>query len=494
MRTKKFIFLAIFFFIAAGLLFFFSPLRVLILGFQKGEVSKGEIIEKVVSEPAYCIDSDNAIDYYTKGFVDTNPALYGDEIYDYCDSQNLIEYYCVGNEKFSESYTCPNGCKDGKCKSKASESEGMQDIACSDSDEGVNIWLKGTATGLDEAGNSFIYEDYCVVENGTTGLIEFFCENNQVIKNFFGINEGCYNCVGGECKEEKSEEEKYIREEKKIITCYDSDNGKNYYSKGNTSIYGDDLLLGMHFDYCKNNEIVIEFFCEGNNAISEEFICPSGNECRDGSCVRITQTPQPQQPPTKTPSTCSDSDNGLNYYVSGIVIDSGNPQGLRDYCIGNSLIEYYCQDSGAEGYKISFQEVNCPNGCYNGACSECIEGQEVCVNSEFINSCKNGKWILESCASKCQNCICNTSLNKCVKSEPVLTTSCPGDTICKSYWPTNEGKQIEVNGGFQASCDLFEVCNPALDKYVEEARNACLGSSNQKKCMGFYIINALGIK
>lgn len=410
MKNKKFVFLTTFFFIlAVGLLSLFSPLRVLILGFQKSEISQGEeVTEQVISEPNYCMDSDNGVDYYTAGFVDINPVIIGDEAYDYCDNGNLIEYYCSGNERISDFYQCNQGCDKGACK-------------------------------------------------------------------------------------EEGEKQPILPEFEKNKTCTDSDNGKNYNLKGSVVEYEDSLLLRTETDYCKDNQTLVEVYCSEGSLTSEEYNCLNGNECKDGICAIIIPSAIPQpQPPTPIPSTCSDSDGGIDYNVAGTSIDSSFPSGFRDYCVENTLFEYYCADFGAEGYKTEVQQYVCPYGCYNGICSECIEGQEVCVNSETIKSCKDGKGVFESCAGKCSGCICSSILNKCVKPEPVLTTSCPSDTICKSYWPTNEGTQIYVNGGLQSSCNLFEVCNPALDKYVEESRNACIGNSNQKRCLGLYIINALG--
>jgi len=443
MKNKNFIFLTTFFFILAVVLsFLFSPLRVLILGFQKGEASGGgEVVEGTILEPNYCMDSDNGIDYYTVGFVDINPIIIGDEAYDYCDNGNLIEYYCSGNERISDFYQCSQGCEKGKCQreKKTSSAGEMQGVECKDSDNGLNIWVQGITSGSDETGNFATKNDYCIVQDENQDLAEFFCEDNKVTQKIFGKEEGCFDCVDGACRE-KGYEEQPIPPESKIKTCTDSDNGKNYDLKGNILEYEDGLLLNMRTDYCKDNRALFEFYCDGNNLASEDYICQNGSECKDGACMILAPTPQ-LPTPIPQPSTCSDSDGGINYNVAGTAVDSNSPSGLRDYCVGNTLFEYYCADFGIEGFKAFAQQYPCLAGCNNGACS---------------------------------------------------LTSCPQDTICKSYWPTNEGTQIYVNGGLQASCNLFEVCSPALDKYIEEARNSCAGSSNQKKCVGLYIINALG--
>jgi hypothetical protein len=68
---------------------------------------------------------------------------------------------------------------------------------------------------------------------------------------------------------------------------------------------------------------------------------------------------------------CSDTDNGINYYVQGTV--SYGPNAFTDTCADNlnrpvdgagpKVIEYYCRGGGL------FTSVQrCVNGCINGAC------------------------------------------------------------------------------------------------------------------------------
>jgi hypothetical protein len=63
---------------------------------------------------------------------------------------------------------------------------------------------------------------------------------------------------------------------------------------------------------------------------------------------------------------CADSD-GLNYFSQGTVgnVLGGVQRSFSDYCASAiTLAEYYCSGFSAE---VSF--VDCPNGCFNGACS-----------------------------------------------------------------------------------------------------------------------------
>lgn len=69
---------------------------------------------------------------------------------------------------------------------------------------------------------------------------------------------------------------------------------------------------------------------------------------------------------------CKDSDGGLNYYTRGQT--NIGRYNVSDRCIGsNTLIEFFCQDSGKTN-KITYK---CPNGCKDGACIN-VEKNELC--------------------------------------------------------------------------------------------------------------------
>jgi len=66
-----------------------------------------------------CDDSDNGIDYYHFGIVETPENTHSDSCRplwpDGEDEFELIEYYCIGNFLMSVYYECPNGCRNGRC-------------------------------------------------------------------------------------------------------------------------------------------------------------------------------------------------------------------------------------------------------------------------------------------------------------------------------------------------------------------------------------------
>lgn len=121
---------------------------------------------------------------------------------------------------------------------------------CYDSDGGINYYKKGTLS-ID---NQKIGIDQCL--NSTEGtLMEYFCYSNST-QNYVFYN--CpYGCSNGACI--KNEE----------VKCYDSDNGKDYYTKGKTLAYFfGNSVLSERVDTC---------FVSGSNITSSS--CPAGSNC-----------------------------------------------------------------------------------------------------------------------------------------------------------------------------------------------------------------------
>jgi len=197
--------------------------------------------------------------------------------------------------------------------------------------------------------------------------------------------------------------------------CTDSDGGKNYYVKGKAGSperkavyvngdktegyidYYDDSCQGMYDtpgNLIRYTGVLFESYCEegeleGEQKIEgklewESYTCPNG--CLDGACINETTT-------TTIPSaTCTDSDDGRNYYVKGTA-KGVNTEGT-DFCGIRTVPEYSepaivdsCQkmewESGQKctlyeyacGTSPEFSpshairwEYECPNGCQDGAC------------------------------------------------------------------------------------------------------------------------------
>jgi hypothetical protein len=90
-----------------------------------------------------CTDSDGGLNYYTRGNVlvtQNGIPVSGKNATDYCTGvgNELMEFICQNNDGLGVTYTCPNGCNDGACI--------QQNQTCTDSDGGINYYVKGIAT------------------------------------------------------------------------------------------------------------------------------------------------------------------------------------------------------------------------------------------------------------------------------------------------------------------------------------------------------------
>jgi len=137
--------------------------------------------------------------------------------------------------------------------------------------------------------------------------------------------------------------------------CSDTDNGKDYDTKGTVHGKGG---LGMepmdYTDRCTNSSSLKEFYCSNNWATEINYVCPHG--CSEGACK------------TESPRTCEDSDGGIDYYTKGIMTttDDISTGKYYDLCWNDSdvLHEWYCGEDKTAKKKV----YTCSNGCSNGAC------------------------------------------------------------------------------------------------------------------------------
>jgi len=155
---------------------------------------------------------------------------------------------------------------------------------CTDSDDGRNFYVKGTFSGI--WGDEFITKpDYCVdslnshdeVYSSNMYLREGYCENGE-------LRIYLHNCPNG-CKDGA------------CLPCTDSDNGKNFYVKGEFSGRWDNEFITKS-DYCidslNGNEVsssdlyLKEGFCENENLRIYTHNCPYG--CNNGKCLEFIES------------------------------------------------------------------------------------------------------------------------------------------------------------------------------------------------------------
>jgi hypothetical protein len=294
--------------------------------------------------PNSCSDSDGG---NVANVFGTASGYYNNTMYssgDYCINDGAVnEYYCSGSLKQGVQQSC-----------------------------GTDVYSSGYCTG------NKLYKDfvdyYC--SNGVCGSIttpmmqedcDFrdsyssnYCYNSSVYRNFVDSScvsgmclnvsstpqfiQGCpYGCSNGVCNSGPAD------------SCSDSDNGLVYETKGTVSGYFSGQAYN-NADYCTGNKTLTEFYCSGNNKLSNSSNCAF--VCSDGACIAAPA------------DSCSDSDNGLVYTTKGSVsgYKAGQFYSYSDFCIGNvTVMEYYCSGNSKMNLTSTCRS-NMTFVCSNGAC------------------------------------------------------------------------------------------------------------------------------
>ena len=169
---------------------------------KTGQLLRADTCMKNISIQAGCTDSDRGINYDVKGscYDSTQKKTY----VDYCDEEmggtkigGLEEVGCqyvaprggspgiAGNTVcVYNSYTCPNGCKDGACIKEPVVTSG-----CTDTDGGKNYDVKGTTTndGISKTDTCGVgYGNLC--GDGTSPIMDSVCMKSALIEYYCGGN------------------------------------------------------------------------------------------------------------------------------------------------------------------------------------------------------------------------------------------------------------------------------------------------------------------
>ena len=148
------------------------------------------------------------------------------------------------------------------------------------------------------------------------------------------------------------------------FTCKDYDAGANELrTRSNATLLTNGLPTASRLDECSNSTSVREARCVNRvfDGVADDYIeqnvepCPQGDVCLNGACT--------------TPG-CSETDNGRDPNMRGTTtgpIGIGYPVSTdTDRCINTTTVaEYFCGQSGINSYN----EIDCPYGCSNGACN-----------------------------------------------------------------------------------------------------------------------------
>jgi|APSaa5957512576_1039674.scaffolds.fasta_scaffold03395_3 hypothetical protein len=234
-------------------------------------------------------------------------------------------------------------------------------VSCDETDDGLDYYKKGSVS--DTRGLSAT--DVC---SDTNQLIEFKCEDSGKVSGSY-LFDCPHGCSDGACIENVSEE---------VTTCSETDNGKDYYNKGNTA-----NLDGIGTDKCKSpcedNEDVLcdsdsyllEYYCENGVSESEFYKCQNG--CEDGACLD-----------TDSAKEASDEDN-IDLYESEVL--TNETVDLSQTCNG-CLVNGKCYNIGyreADEYCNNMQE-KVAQAEAGSACENSFECKSnLCIDNECIS-------------------------------------------------------------------------------------------------------------
>ena len=235
---------------------------------------------------------------------------------------------------------------------------------CIDSDQGRNYFEKGTTTNMPPEFKG-IWTDECI---SSTRLQEGTCIEGLGVHTFDCAN-GCKDgaCVKGELKE----------------NCIDTDDGKNYYTKGETLGSAQRIENGIREyqimpDICvKDNQVpqpgkeegLFEYFCNKEGYVDvtsrdSTYLCPFG--CEDGKCLGTEKIVGVTNEPVEIPAI--DQVNRI-VYTCGHNCQDDN----KCYPFGYRKNKEYCSEDGFSLQLSSGSQCKANFECKSNLCfdNEC---------------------------------------------------------------------------------------------------------------------------
>ncbi|MBU0907035.1 MAG: M64 family metallopeptidase [Nanoarchaeota archaeon] len=197
-----------------------------------------ECMNDLFSSYDVCLDTDNGIDLHKKGVVEEDTIMKGQDLTDVCWNYDPESYgACEGDT---------SGCV-------------LTEYSCKDSwDENYGWAAKETY----ECGvGSACYDGACVCDSGRGCSIDFDCFTGEV------CNDGC--CVR--------------------MFCQDTDSGRDPLVYGSTFGYIQSEEPENYFDYCIENNLLKEFYCDRNKIVSENVNCEQGTCINGAGCIETCQ-------------------------------------------------------------------------------------------------------------------------------------------------------------------------------------------------------------
>jgi hypothetical protein len=375
-----------------------------------------------------CSDSDDGDDLRVKGSVVVGTAFYEDS----CENElSIREYYCSGTTMKVSVESCPPGyiCKSGACVLRPPANVTQPQHLCSETDEGDDIWVAGTLTygGSD-------YSDAC---QGTSNLIEYYCENDSMKQKTASCGTGS-RCQDNACVAPNR-------------TCSDSDLSDALLI-GTTTEYAGGMVVTTKMDYCLDDNTRNEYYCEDNRLANSSMDCPEDDYCASGACVPI----------------CDDKDGGADYETASSVKDRAGIH--SDYCEDDALLmEYICSNDAAVA-----QEYACSGACADGRCYDSSE-----LKCKEYSGGKEARLTAGSA-------IVRSEFDSCSDYQTILDYQCLSDSIEFTYESCDDD---EICSDGECSAIIGEGCHDldvdAPEGYIHVASVVALTTNDSIKSVKY---------
>ncbi len=215
-------------------------------------VAKNESVQNQTAE-LVCTGV-SAADVYTRDNVTWNGTTYADLCVDY---KSVKDYFCQDQKLVSINHECDPGygCTNGTCTHLALIC--IASVAANDTSiRGKTSVSRGMGTMFEDFDTCMdlqILRKYYCLENGSDAYTEASCGSGK-------------KCMDGRC----------VRS-----TCTETDAGIDIYHAGTTTV-----STRSNEDDCTDTNTIREYYCYGDNVLSEEIECGSGYVCDNGACVR----------------------------------------------------------------------------------------------------------------------------------------------------------------------------------------------------------------
>jgi hypothetical protein len=313
-----------------------------------------------------CTDTDGGTNVYvrgtTRGYMNSGAFM---NQTDFCMNATLIDGYCQNSIAYNVSYPCTFGCSAGTCNPEPPVPN------CTDTDGGVNIYVKGTATGVYVVNNTFMnITDYCV---SSTNLMEAYCGpyGPQAEDTLCGTG---YYCQSGKCIYNTSN-----------VSCTDSDGGVNLYVNGTAWGYNQNGQYMVYNDVCITGTLLNEAYCSTTyGPVTGNYSCGSGYYCQGAKCVY------------NGTNTSKTTEKAAMSGVTGAVVGTGTQSSVDFNSLQNAGVqslsvagvEYYSKASVPIG--IGKPTHYCDGFASKYAfCSTCSgsSGTCMCLGTPFAFSC-----------------------------------------------------------------------------------------------------------